>query len=477
MDSEKSVQSLAASGNIRKSYLSHNQYTLSLLNEALRSGMLNSNEVYGIQGQLLVILKKLIGQYTRGKSSSVSTDTAEGIFASILYAIDAYTSQFDDPKEAVIYLKTARINSIYEKGLGLVHDCFRETEQLYKKIHMNQLDVAVEAYNLTISESIPVFLRKYDSIFDAPNTMASIDYPLAIDDMGVQGVFYIKQYLTNLRIETEFCRLFSKVDLQMLLTNYGKVCRFDYRIELFNIFRLVFNNAVFSILSGGNANRLRISENQYNQLEHLFTQLNDSQTHSIIYKAIDQVGCDLNIGESKMKVYMEQCGIDLIQMIINASNHDNLQTAVIMEKEIKSKSIVTAFNASDRMSDEHFRLVTEKIMGCKDTTDKVEMILENFHSLYDYIDLMNSNCLLTDDYAALFRTFGDIELAILVKMVFYEEFRDDAVDLSSTAIKEKQAELEWKVQFIAFITNMDTEEKRAIEKYVNDIDYEEINFY
>ncbi|WP_099156928.1 DUF6179 domain-containing protein [Virgibacillus ndiopensis] len=475
-ENPNNVQPVAAQGTIKKTHLSQNQYTISLLHEALRVGMLNDKEVYDIQSQLMLILKGLLGRYTQGESSSLSSDTAEGIFASVLYAVDAYTLQFDDPKEAVTYLKTVKVTSIYEQGVKLVQQCFKETEQLFKKINTNKLDVAVEAYNVTIEESIPVFLRKYGIIFDAHNTMASIDYPLAIDDMGLQGVFYLKQYLTHLMMETAFCRLFNQEDLQQILINYGKICRFDYRIELFNIFRLIFNNAVFSILSGGNANQLRISENQYKQLKSLFTQSNDSQMHSIIYKAIDQLRYDLDINESKMKNYLEQCGIDLIQTIINAVNHNNLHTVVMMEKEWKPKSIETAFKAADRMSDNRFQFLTEKIMGCKNVMGKVEMIRDHFHSLHDYTDMLNTNCLFANEYEALFRTFGDIELAILVKMVFYEEFRDDA-DLSSTVLKEKKAESEWKDQFIAFITNMDMERKRTIEKYVGDIDYEEINFY
>lgn len=52
-----------------------------------------------------------------------------------------------------------------------------------------KLDVPVDAYQMTIDESLPVFMKHYDIIFEAQNTMASIDYPLAIDDIQLQGVF------------------------------------------------------------------------------------------------------------------------------------------------------------------------------------------------------------------------------------------------------------------------------------------------
>jgi len=59
-------------------------------------------------------------------------------------------------------------------------------------------------YNTTIDESSPIFLKKYNILFEAHNTMASIDYPLAVDDMSLQGVFYIRQYLERLHIESQF---------------------------------------------------------------------------------------------------------------------------------------------------------------------------------------------------------------------------------------------------------------------------------
>ncbi|MEC0698030.1 DUF6179 domain-containing protein [Bacillus haynesii] len=81
----------------------------------------------------------------------------------------------------------------------------------------------------------------------------------------------IKQYLERLLIETRFCQFFNHHDLMYVLTNFGRICRFNYRIELFNIFELMINNAVFSLLSGGEANQVRISEVQYDRLSRLLS--------------------------------------------------------------------------------------------------------------------------------------------------------------------------------------------------------------
>ncbi|MEI3612697.1 DUF6179 domain-containing protein [Pseudogracilibacillus sp. SO30301A] len=479
MESEKrsNDHSLVTQGKMKQAHLIQNQYTISILNEGLRVGLLNSEDVYGTQRQLMSILKNLIRRYTQGESSSVTSETAVSILSSVLYAVDAYLLHFNDPEKAIDVLKNGNIKNGYDQDIDLIRHCFEGTKQLYKEINNNKLEVAVEAYNITIDESIPVFLKKYGIIFDAHNTMASIDYPLAIDDMNIQGVYYLKQYVTHLKMENQFCLLFNKDDLQQILVNYGRICGFDYRIELFNIFELVFNNAIFSVLLGGHASQINISINQYKHLEGLFNNLDDSQMQSVILKAVDRLSHYFNINDPQMNGYLNQCGMNLVHRVKSVVKNNRLDTVVIVERELKSKSIVTTFKASDRMSDIRFRLLIEKIMNCEKTVDKVDMIRKNFHSLHDYIDMLNTDCLLNAEYEELFKTFGDVEIAILTKIVFYEELRNDSTDLSSLYIEEKKYENEWQNHFIEFIKSIDMNRMGAIEKYVYDIDYEEISFY
>ncbi|QKG83043.1 hypothetical protein GXN76_00235 [Kroppenstedtia pulmonis] len=461
---------------IKKVNLKRNPYTLSLLNEGLRTGMLTSQEVYNIQHGLILVLRELIPRYTQGESSSVTSETAEGIMASILYAVDAYALNFEQPDEALMDLKKTNIRDVYEKGVDRVRQCFEETKGLYKKVKQNKLDVPVDAYNMTIDESLPLFMKKYGIIFDAHNTMASIDYPLAIDDMRLQGVFYIRQYLERLNMETQFCRLFAEEDLLKLLSDYGKVCRFDYRIELFNIFGLTLNNALFSVLSGGDANQIKISAPSFNQLKRLFTYLKASEIRSSIHTAMEQLQRDLKT-DPPLTTYMNQCRDDLIQRLVNAADHDSLETLIITEKEEKPKSMVLLLNEADRMSDVRLRLVIEKIMGCKTKEEKVQLIRTHFSSLHDYLDLLDSHSLFGDEYEALFETFGDTELAIFAKIVFYEELRSDFLDFETIVFDGTETEIEWRVHFVQFLRSISNHRIRSIENVMSDIDYEEIKFY
>ncbi len=472
---KKEVSGLARPDRLRKANLKRNQYTVSLLREGLRAGMLTSQEVYHIQAALMRILQDMICRYTQGESTSVTSETAESIMASIMYAVDAYTLHFADPDQAVMALKTEDAGKIHRKGVELIRRCLEETKRLYLEVKKNRLDVPVDAYNMTIDESLPVFLKKYGIIFDAHNTMASIDYPLAIDDIRLQGVFYIRQYLRNLQIETEFCHFFNRQDLLDLLSNYGKVCRFNYRIELFNIFELMLNNAVFSVLAGGDANRAAISAAQYNLLNRMLTRLSASEIASAMNNAMDRLQYSLQTAPS-LTDYMNRCRDNLIRRVITAANNRSLQTIIIRGKAEKAKSIVLLNSEHGQMSDLRLRQLVEEIEQCEKKEEKVRLIRDNFSCLHDFLDLLDSDCLNGAEYDGLFATFGDLELAIFTKIVFYEELRSDLPDFQSIIFSKKEMEPDWRRYFVQFMQGLGGTRLKSIENLVPEIDYEEIGF-
>lgn len=467
---------LTVQDGISKSRLQRMQYTISLMNEGLRAGLFTSQEMMGIQNGFMQILQELILKYTQGESTSVTVDTAESIFASMMYAVDAYLFSLEEPKKAIAYLKTINVRDIYERGVEKVSQCFEETKQLFKEISANKLEVPVEAYHMTIDESIPIFLRKYGIIFDAHNTMASMDYPLAHDDMRLQGVFYVKQYLEFLKLETQFCSLFDQQETLNLLIHYGRECRFNYRIELFNIFELILNNAIFSILSGGNADEIRISEGQYKLLEQQFMSLDESEVRSVIFDAMRRLQQVLPV-HSQLKMYMDGCQKDLAKRVANAAKHNNLRSVIITEREERAKSIVILFNEKDRMSDVQLRRLLYEVQVCERKEDKVKLILSKFHSFHDYLDMLESDCLYGDEYDALFHAFGDLELAILAKIIFYEELRSETSELPAILSLENDYPMEWQMRFAQYLQGMKRERLQDIAKYMDEMDYEQMKFY
>jgi hypothetical protein len=463
-------RALVVRTGIDPSRLSKTQYTLSLLNEGRRAGLLNDSETDGIRNRLQSVWHNLIRRYTREESSSVAVETAESILASALYALDAYLLSLGDHDQAIACLKNGDIATLHAQGVERVHQIFRETKRLHEEIRRRKLDVPVEAYNLTIEESLPVFLKKYDIVFDAHNTMASIDYPLAVDDMRLQGVFYMKQYLKHLKLENEFCFRFEREDLLRLLQRFGSVCRFDYRIELFNIFELVLQHALFFVMSGGEAHRVTLTVSQFERLERMFVHADASEVDALFRQAMQRLKRDLRIGDPGLSDYMDRCRKALVRRIVHAAEHRHLQAVILTDTEEQIQPAALIFHAGDGMSDVRLRQLLDEIACAETKEEKVRLIRSHFASLHDYLDMLESGCLYGDEYEALYASFGDTELAILAKIVFCEELRGGDMELQTIVSRKNDAESEWTNRLIGFLKGLSAQRIKEIERLIGRIE-------
>ncbi|MCG9967302.1 DUF6179 domain-containing protein [Pelotomaculum terephthalicicum JT] len=451
---------------LNKERLDPNQYTLSLLKEGRRAGLIDRRTVDNIQSQIMSLLASLIIRHTKGESTSIKVETAQSIFMSMLYSIDAWISKFNDPEAALACLRTHDIEDTHKKGLALVAACLAETKALYREIKDKKLNVSVKAYHSTIDEALPEFLISYDEVFKAHDTMASVDYPLLLDDMRVKGIFYIKQYLEKLKIENQFCSLFADKDVGKLLVNYGKVYRIDYREALINVFEILITNSIFSVLSESEAKKLSISKYQYALLLDQFKGLDRSQCSSLIKKAFEVLIGELHIEQPQLKDYIRNAASVLMPRYLSALDHDCLDNVVILDDE-ENRWFDIIFDEGKSMDDHSFRMVVEQIIECVDSAEKTAIITSSIHSLGDFIDVLEANCLFEDEFSALFNALGDMELSILARIVFIEEIRNEPTGFSVRNAAEKPMERQWQTEYARFLLSLSADRIRSIEQYIN----------
>ncbi|MEN6328176.1 MAG: DUF6179 domain-containing protein, partial [Syntrophomonas sp.] len=332
----------------------------------------------------------------------------------MLYSIDACIRNTNNPEDAIALLKADNIIELYEKGLKVVSSCLAETKSLYEEIKNHKLHIPLKAYNATIDEALPEFFINYDVIFKAQDTMASIDYPLLFDDMRIKGIFYIKQYLEKLEIETEFCSLFAIEDIDNLLLNYGRVYDLDYREALINIFEVLLTNSIFSALYN-NANKLCITKHQYEILLEKIKALDHTLYSSLINEAIEALLNELRIAHPELKNYIRKFKSVLMPRFLNALDHDSLSNVIILD--IEHHQFDNIFDEGKRMDNDSFRNLIEQILECTNIIEKNQIINSSIHSLGDFIDVLEADCLFGDEFIALFNTLGDVELSILARIV------------------------------------------------------------
>lgn len=443
-------------------------YTISLLREGFRIGLLNQKIINRVQEQIMEILKDLIMRYTNGESTSVKTDTAESILNSILYSLDAYLNKFPHPEERIAFLKTENIHKIYENGVKCVTTYLTETKALYEEIKKTKLDLPLEVYNASIDEDLPSFFQNYGIIFNAHDTMCTLDYPLIFDDMKIQGILYIKQYLEKLRIETQFCSFFRIKDVKSILMNYGRIYNIDYKTAPINIFEIVINNSIFAILSGNKADQLIISKYQYQMLTEELNHLNLTEIRSVIDEAFKKLIQDLNLNQSNLIDYIYHYQAIFLQRTLNAIENNCLHNLVITDPEENLLTDRIIFVPGCKMKDDNFRLVIRRILRSNSIGDKIDLITSNIPSLEDFIDILKANCLFGDEFLAVYDTLSDMELAILGKIVFFEELRSGQLNL--TIIKDKKTEIEWHQYYIRYIKELSEERFKEIERSIMQLD-------
>ncbi|MFL0248809.1 DUF6179 domain-containing protein [Clostridium neuense] len=457
--------------NVKK--LNKNQYIISIFKEAIKIGLMNENEIIRIQVDIMNLLKDLILRYTKGESTSVTVETSESLINSILYAIDFYMLKMDSPEAAVMELKQKSIRQIYENGIELIRACIIDTKKLYGRIKRNKLRIELEPYNTTIEE-ISCFFEEYNIVFGAHNGMGSIDYPLVFDDMTVRGVSYIKNYLEHLEIETEFCRLFSEEDINKILVGYEKMCRLSHNIELINIFEILINNSIFSVLCGNKARQLNITKYQFNKINEKLKSV--TNIDELINEAVNRVVYDLKIKNKFLIGYIDNYKKLFEKRLISVLENDRLDIFIVVESKEEVK-YTFVFDEGKRMSEGEFNSMVKRIMKVSKIEDKIEIINSNIHSLQDFIDIFNCDCFFGEEFENVFNSFSDIELTIFVKVVFYEELRNEKADLSTIISQKRDVETEWQEYFIKFMEGLCRERVTKIEEMLDKVDYEEIKFY
>jgi hypothetical protein len=450
---------------IKKQHLDPNQYTLSLIREGSRVGLIDQQTFNSIRLQLMTLLKESIMRYTKGESTSVKVETAQSILLSILYSIDACISNSNNPEDAISILKENNIVELYEKGLIIVSSSLEETKLLYEKVKNKKLHIPLKAYQATIDEALPGFFKNYDLMFKAQDTMASIDYPLLFDDMRIKGIFYIKQYLEKLEIETQFCSLFAIEDIEKVLFNYGKIYDLDYREALINVFEVLLTNSIFSALSSNNADKLSITKYQYEILRERLKALDHNLYSSLIGEAIEALLNDLRIELPELRDYIRNFKSVLMPRFLSALDHDSLPNVIILDIEERPQFDIN-FDEGKRMDDDNFRSLIEQIMECTNIIEKNKIISSSIHSIGDFIDVLEADCLFGDEFKALFNTLGDIELSILARIVFNEELRSDQLSLSLQSFVENPMDMQWKTEYAGFLSTLSKNRLNVIEEYI-----------
>lgn len=434
--------------SINEDAIDYSNFTFSLLNQANAQNIISAQKLQDIQMQIMNLLKNNTTKFTRGESCSVKTEVAESLLHSILYNIDFYLISVCDIETCLALLKTKSVEELYKSGLDSINSATKKSLYLLNHLQSTKLDVQMNAYHATIDTGLPEFFNNYNSEFFSDESPGSIDYPLSFDNMSLKGIMYIRQYINTLYLENTFCRLFPINNINVLLQNYGKIYKYNHKEMLINIFELVFNNSIFSIMLGKDAKNLTISKQECSFLNTILT----SNINEVIRKSFNELIIDLNISDKALlnylKKYANKFSVNLEQNVLEGT----LESLVIVNKE-PSQSINYA-NQNPRLDDDSFKKIVNEILTSRTAKSKADIIKTDIHNLEDLVDILSADCIFDNEYIMVFNLLTDIELAFILHKISGNSSYNNSIDHIVDTLHISSSEAAWQTKFVDYLKSL-----------------------
>ena len=115
--------------------------------------------------------------------------------------------------------------------------------------------------------------------------------------------------------------------------------------------------------------------------------------------------------------------IEISARLKSALENNQLESMFVSLKEDYTKQDFQ-FEEGMKMDDELFRSITEEIKECRYVSDKIALIQRKIHSTIDFIDILEGYCIFDDEFSEIFKSLGDMELALLLgKVPTYTVFK------------------------------------------------------
>jgi len=257
---------------IDRRILDEQNYFDSLIETALKKGVINENFINRLQQEMMNLLASRCRKYTSGESSSVPIETAESIMQSVSFTLGMYLKKMAEPDDALYELKKNGIEQCYFDGLKLLKSSVKSTRLLYEQIKKSMVKTDNYAYNSTLIGGIQGFFKLYDVEFSAQDIHITADYPVCIYPDGFEGIEFIAKYLKNVWCENRFCNSFSKNNIQRVLSFHAIDYNDTVKDMVFNIYEVVLAHSIACAIADEDVLSLELSDEGKETVNRLLSQ-------------------------------------------------------------------------------------------------------------------------------------------------------------------------------------------------------------
>lgn len=396
--------------------LNSRYYFQSLIEQAHLCGLLSDQELSKIQTELVIVLAVQTDKWSQGKSSSIPTEKAQELLTSAAFVIGVQLKTYQTPENAVEALKAEPLKSLFEKGLKLVQRKITISRHRQKRITAHLLNTPNVYYRSTIVDGINGFFKLYRPQFSAQEIHITADYPTYLGRPNFDGIEFIERYLRCIEAENEFCMHFAPQDIHHLLCGLTQ----DYRSIPMNLFEPVFLSALGLAILHRNPEQLDLSREDIVSLHRFFSKKSEQEIQFIL----ENMFCDL---DRKMELpeiskrYIHLCIPKFTKTIHKSVALKTMDKVFLVPSYPERESKIT-ISYGERMEDTKYQELVERILQANDGKDKVDLILQEVHSLADLLDILSDAELYKEDFDLLINLLPAPVFAALLNQFPNDDF-------------------------------------------------------
>ena len=317
---------------IKREKLDERNYFKTLIEAAFEEQMIIEDDIVNFQMQILQLMDEIVYKYNGVDSSSIRKEIMEDISNSNIYTISIYLKSFRNPDEAIKSIKEQGLEIAYQEGRKKIDKMLNIIRLMYIKVKQNKLNIENATYNDTIIGGIQGFLKIYNPDFKAQDMKITADYPLYNNLIGkLEGVEFIKEYLSSIYLENLFCKKFSEEKIKYLLYGYSQ----DYKELIINIFEIVLLEVIDCKLVKRDVQDLSISIAELNEIYLMLENKDKSEIENIINLVYKEICNELILDNEELQRYIKKNLSSVVEIITNAVKQKTLDKVFIQQKFVE----------------------------------------------------------------------------------------------------------------------------------------------
>lgn len=227
----------------------------------------------------------------------------------------------------------------------------------------------------------------------------------------------------------------------------------------------MFTNAVFAVMLGQNARHLVISKAHSDLLGSQLYSLDLSLIPPVLKQTVDRLIVQLAISDADLIVYIRSAEDTLLHRLLPALQNHSLDKLVITDHPIPQPSVTLL--QPEPMQDADFRHLLHQLSQSDDSQAKAALIMGQVRTFSDFIDVLEADCLVSQDYQVLFECLGDLELAMLARLVV-DIFGEDDTPLVQQ-ISSSSSGKEWSSQLVLYLASINRERLKTIQQLASQL--------